>query len=252
MEGFSPFYDSERVAHRRGGCRRGPRSRPLAAGIVVDKSCRVYITNIPLSRIEAEGGNALRSEFERFGPIEAYRLFTDRSGRYVGSAMCTYLNDADAALAVHMVNDKEIEPGIKLSVSISKDHGVILLQQNKDARSHFIHDPQTPFTSMNGGRVQEGGDDARWVHDKYELLEKGEDMDAIFGIKRRHIRGRERGRTMHRSERGGRGRGTEEYNRPLSQEEVEKSFEEYVRQRDEKLGEKTTTEENVIPGATPE
>lgn len=243
MKGFSPTSGS--TAKLTNNIHLEHRGRGNPSGIVVDKGCRVYLSNIPLSRLESEGENVLRSELEAFGPIEAYRLFTDKSGRYVGSALCTYLNDADAALAVYMMNGKELEKDEILHASISKDHGVILLHQNAEKRRNFIRDRPKSF-GVNTALSNESNIESRWVHDKYEQLEKGEDMDDILGFRPRPNRGRGRGYARG-GDRRGRGRGGEQYKRfhQLTQEEVEKSFEEYTNKRNALLGKNHEETENV-------
>lgn len=248
MQGFSPTSDI--TEQLRNDIHRDRRARGHPSGIVVDKGCRVYLSNIPLSRLESEGENALRSELEAFGPIEAYRLFTDKSGRYVGSALCTYLNDADAALAVYMMNGKEVEKDEILQASISKDHGVILFHQNMERRRTFIRDRPNSLEASTA-LPHERNNESRWVHDKYEQLEKGEDMDDILGFRPRPFRGRGRGYGGG-GDRRGRGRGGGEHRRfhQLTQEEVEKSFEEYTNKRNALLGknrEEAENAENHIP-----
>eukprot|EP00796_Vickermania_ingenoplastis_P010525 gene10525-7311_t len=184
MASFSPLTS---MAELKDG--NPQRNRP--SGIVVDKSCRVYITQIPTTRIEKDGGNAMRAEFEAFGPIESYRMFTEKSGRFIGSQM----------------NNKEVEDGAVLQVSISKDHGVILLHQDR-----FGH------TRTQRSRFRDGGADIdgdRWSHDKFEQLADGRAMEEVLGLRTRHSRGR-----------GGRGRGQSRAER------IDAAFEKYIQERD--------------------
>ncbi|KPA86852.1 hypothetical protein ABB37_00901 [Leptomonas pyrrhocoris] len=142
------------------------RSRGLMpTGIVIDKSCRVYVTQIPLERIERDGANAMKAEFEVYGPLESYKMFTDRSGRFVGSALCTYRNPADASMAIYCMDGVEVESST-LHVEPAKEHGVVLLSgssgnssNNRDHSRGFLRD--TRWQSARGGR---GGDGARWLN----------------------------------------------------------------------------------------
>lgn len=142
--------------------------QPLAAqektvGVIIDKSTRVYIREIPVSRIESEGADALKQEFAAFGPIELYQLHRDESGRYTGTGICTYRNPADAKLAIYKLNDVEID-GCVLKVSPAKEHGVILTNQLKR------------YT-----RREKSHEEERWGHDKFEAMQRGEDPFARRG-----------------------------------------------------------------------
>ncbi|CBZ34992.1 hypothetical protein, conserved [Leishmania donovani] len=135
------------------------RSRGVVpTGIVIDKSCRVYVTQIPLERIERDGASAMKSEFEVYGPLESYKMFTDRSGRFIGSALCTYRNPADASMAVYCMDGVEVE-GSTLHVEPAKEHGVVLLSsgssgggngQHRDHSRGFLRDTQRQWG--RGGR----------------------------------------------------------------------------------------------------
>jgi hypothetical protein len=115
------------------------RSRGMTpTGIVIDKSCRVYVTQIPLERIERDGANAMKAEFEVYGPLESYKMFTDRSGRFVGSALCTYRNPADASMAVYCMDGVEVE-GSTLHVEPAKEHGVVLLSSSSSSHNGRDH-----------------------------------------------------------------------------------------------------------------
>ena len=128
----------------------------MPTGIVIDKSCRVYVTQIPLERIERDGANAMKAEFEVYGPLESYKMFTDRSGRFIGSALCTYRNPADASMAVYCMDGVEVE-GSTLHVEPAKEHGVVLLSSSSGGGSHnrdhsrgFLRD--TRWQSARAGR----------------------------------------------------------------------------------------------------
>lgn len=150
------------------------RSRGMTpTGIVIDKSCRVYVTQIPLERIERDGANAMKAEFEVYGPLESYKMFTDRSGRFVGSALCTYRNPADASMAVYCMDGVEVE-GSTLHVEPAKEHGVVLLSgstssnhrsgdgHNRDRSHGFLRD--TRWESQHGGRGGGGAGSGRWLN----------------------------------------------------------------------------------------
>ncbi|KAG5476410.1 hypothetical protein LSCM1_04113 [Leishmania martiniquensis] len=138
------------------------RSRGMTpTGIVIDKSCRVYVTQIPLERIERDGACAMKAEFEVYGPLESYKMFTDRAGRFVGSALCTYRNPADASMAVYCMDGVEVE-GSTLHVEPAKEHGVVLLSSassssggggkgpHRDHSRGFLRDTQRQWG--HGGR----------------------------------------------------------------------------------------------------
>ncbi|CBZ27926.1 conserved hypothetical protein [Leishmania mexicana MHOM/GT/2001/U1103] len=130
----------------------------MPTGIVIDKSCRVYVTQIPLERIERDGASAMKSEFEVYGPLESYKMFTDRTGRFIGSALCTYRNPADASMAVYCMDGVEVE-GSTLHVEPAKEHGVVILSsgcsgggngQHRDHSRGFLRDTQRQWG--RGGR----------------------------------------------------------------------------------------------------
>ncbi|CAJ1028074.1 RNA recognition motif. (a.k.a. RRM, RBD, or RNP domain), putative [Leishmania shawi] len=132
----------------------------LPTGIVIDKSCRVYVTQIPLERIERDGTSALKAEFEVYGPLESYKMFTDRSGRFIGSALCTYRNPADASMAVYCMDGVEME-GSKLHVEPAKEHGVVLLSSGSSGGGNGPHRDHSrgflPDTQRQWGRGGRGG-----------------------------------------------------------------------------------------------
>ncbi|KAG5499550.1 hypothetical protein JIQ42_05023 [Leishmania sp. Namibia] len=222
-------------------------------GIVIDKSCRVYVTQIPLERIERDGASAMKAEFEVYGPLESYKMFTDRAGRFVGSALCTYRNPADASMAVYCMDGVEVE-GSKLHVEPAKEHGVVLLSSGSSGGGKgphwnhsrgFLRDTQRQWG--RGGRwaigehdirnappsdrgaeesglagadgVSPSADSDKWSHDKYQLIAEGKDMDEVLGIRRPH---------QHRG--GARGRGGRIGQR--YGERVDGAFEQYVQERD--------------------
>ncbi|GET89467.1 hypothetical protein, conserved [Leishmania tarentolae] len=139
---------------------KGRNRGAMPTGIVIDKSCRVYVTQIPLERIERDGASAMKSEFEVYGPLESFKMFTDRSGRFIGSALCTYRNPADASMAVYCMDGLEVE-GSTLHVEPAKEHGVVLLSsgssgggngQHRDHSRGFLRDTQREW-----GRDGHGG-----------------------------------------------------------------------------------------------
>ncbi|KPI87217.1 hypothetical protein ABL78_3687 [Leptomonas seymouri] len=141
------------------------RSRGVTpTGIVIDKSCRVYVTQIPLERIERDGANAMKAEFEVYGPLESFKMFTDRSGRFVGSALCTYRNPADASMAVYCMDGVEVDSST-LHVEPAKEHGVVLLS-GSSSKSHNNRDHSRGFlrdTRWQSGRAGRGGG-VRWLN----------------------------------------------------------------------------------------
>lgn len=201
--------------------RRGGAPVEVPVGMIVDKSTRVYIRNIPVSRLEKEGFDTLKAEFAEFGPLELYVLHKDAWGRFTGTAMATYRNPADAKLAIKKMNGADID-GEVLKVNYAKVHGVILANQMRryDKREEEV-------------------EEARWTHDKYEMQRLGVDDERPRG--RGGFRGGFRGGRggEHnggdrggRGFRGGRGRGMSSIDR------VGASFDQYIAQRD---GAVTTT-----------
>lgn len=194
---------------------RGRNGVPMS--LIIDHACRVYITQIPLERIERDGANALRAEFESFGPVESYKMFTERSGRFIGSVLCTYRNPADATAAVQNMNGQTID-GSVLQVSLSRDHGVVLLHRGGAKGRHDSAD------DCDG--------DGKWQHDRYQALMEGGDDDTFNDYAPR--RGGRRGGLR----RGGAGRGINS---------VDEAFEQYIALRDKAAMEanKSTNNNNV-------
>ncbi|KEG08923.1 putative RNA-binding protein, partial [Trypanosoma grayi] len=145
----------------------------IPTSLVIDNTCRVYITQIPLERIERDGANALRAEFEAFGPVESYKMFTEKSGRFIGSVLCTYRNPADASMAVQKMDGMAVDSSV-LKVSLSRDHGVVLLHQSGGkGRRGFDNDDD-----------DDGDDDGdgKWKHDRYHAIIAGAgDDEATTG-----------------------------------------------------------------------
>jgi len=175
---FAPYDDGDRT-HK---------------GLVLDKALRVYFENVSPCQIDRHGSNAMREEFEKFGPIEAFSLFTDRFGRFSGQGICTYRNTADARRAIEGMN-RQVYDGYELQVTVAKEHGVILLEQLQR---------KTAVDSTED----------RWTHDKFEESQRRSEQG--------------RGRGGHRG-RGGRGRGR---GLPQSIQHVESQFEKYTAERD--------------------
>lgn len=200
-------------------------------GIVIDKSTRVCFSNIPLSEIELHGAEALKSHFAKFGPIQRYTLFSDPSGRFLGSGMCTYRNPADAKLAVHQLN-RALFDGLPLTVAFAKEHGVVLTHElqrhaarKAEAEGALLHDPAG---GGEGGATAGTASDAegplvrKWAHDKFQA-----DGDAG---ERSSFRGRGRGMRgggfgCRGGGRGGRGGGQQV-------DRVQEAFDRYVAARD--------------------
>lgn len=215
MASFTPL---EGPADLRNASVKGGRSQ-VPIGIVIDKSCRVYITRIPVERIEREGATTLKAELESFGPIESYRMFTDRSGRFIGSALCTYRNPADASMAVNNLNGQMID-GSPIGVTFARDHGVVLL--------HRVSSTEEGRSGSHRGFLDPSdvdGDDEKWHHDKYELLAQEKDMDEVLGI---------RPSRFGRGRRGYHGRGGRKSFSGESR--IDAEFEKYIRERDGLLG----------------
>lgn len=195
----------------------------VPVGMIVDKSTRVYIKNIPVSRLEAQGFETLKQEFMELGPLELYILHKDPSGRFTGTAMATYRNPADAKLAVQKMNNVDID-GEEIKVSFAKEHGVILANQ------------------MARYEKREEVEEAKWTHDKYEMQRLGGDQPLRGrGFGRGGFRGRggERGRGSFRGGRGGRGGFS-------SVDRVGASFEQYIAKRDEGMS-STSLAESFAP-----
>ncbi|KAF5222365.1 hypothetical protein ECC02_004646 [Trypanosoma cruzi] len=178
----------------------------VSTSIIIDNTCRVYITQIPLERIERDGANALRAEFEAFGPVESYKMFTEKSGRFIGSVLCTYRNPADASAAVQNMNGQQIESSV-LKVSLSRDHGVVLLHRAGPK-------------GRRGNGVDDDEEEGRWQHDQYQALLNGDLEDDTVGSYGYRRGGRRR--------RGGRG----------GIRSVDDAFERYIASRDREAMEK--------------
>ncbi|EKF38756.1 hypothetical protein MOQ_001028 [Trypanosoma cruzi marinkellei] len=178
----------------------------VPTGIIIDNTCRVYITQIPLERIERDGANALRAEFEAFGPVESYKMFTEKSGRFIGSVLCTYRNPADATAAVQNMNGQQIESSV-LKVSLSRDHGVVLLHRAGPK-------------GRRGNGINEGEEEDRWQHDQYQALLNGDLNDDTV-----NSHGYRRGGRRRRGGRGG-------------IRSVDDAFERYIASRDREVMEK--------------
>ncbi|RNF08537.1 putative RNA-binding protein [Trypanosoma rangeli] len=194
---FTPLQEGRAVARR---------DRDFVpTSIIIDKMCRVYVTQIPLERIERDGANALRAEFEAFGPVESYKMFTERSGRFIGSVLCTYRNPADASAAVQNMNGQQIESSV-LQVSLSRDHSVVTLRQ------------AGPKGRYGGGSEEVDGG-GKWQHDQYQaLLEGGSVGGEMVGRYASHHGGRGGGR----GRRGGRS----------GLYGIDEAFERYIASRD--------------------
>ncbi|KAG8346543.1 putative RNA-binding protein [Trypanosoma vivax] len=209
---FTPLADNASSVRRAGmDC-----DEPIS--LIIDNTCRVFISHIPHERIERDGANALRSEFEAFGPVEAYRMFTDKSGRFTGSVLCTYRNPADASAAVQHMNNRELDGGV-LKVSLSRDHGVVLL-----------HNKKNPDRRDSG----EDDGDGKWKHDMYlhdiayhdDARPRGaRGYDDRYG----HPGGGRGNYNSRRGGYGGRGYGRRGGRRPFN---VDEAFERYIASRD--------------------
>jgi cold-inducible RNA-binding protein len=195
--------------------KRGSAPAEVPVGMIVDKSTRVYIKNIPVSRLEKESFDTLKAEFTEFGPLELYVLHKDAWGRFTGTAMATYRNPADAKLAIKKMNGADID-GESLKVNYAKEHGVILANQ------------------MNRYDKREEVDEARWTHDKYEMARLGGDEDRPYAPRGRGFGGRGGFRGGDRGDRGGfrGGRGRGGRGGMSSVDRVGASFDQYISQRD--------------------
>ena len=199
-ENFSPIESSRVRGRGRGrGGRGSAQDREVA--LVIDKSVRVFINNIPSSLIDAQQGNALRDRCEAFGEVDRYTLFTDSTGRYTGSAMCTFVSADSAKLAVETMNHSTVD-GAMLEVSFAKNHGVHLL------------DPK--FQK----KIRPGIEDT-WKNDKFDPDAKPKPLNLDNRGGRGRGRGGDRGR-------GGRGRGGHHLNNaPMTQEELDAELAQY-------------------------
>ena len=175
-------------------------------GLVIDKHVRVHINNIPLDAIEADGEDAMRSDFEAFGTIDRYTLFFDKSGRFNGSAMCTFVSAADAKRAIRALNRKVFDDGTLLTVTQAKEHGAVLASQ-------LQHDQR-----------DRTADNAPWEHDLF-----GRGGKPRFGGRGTERYGRGRG-TEGRGEGrgGGRGRGREPRPEDPTAEALDNMLERYA------------------------
>ncbi len=186
---------------------RAQKSRgEVPIGLVIDKSTRVFIQNIPQSLIEAQGKDALRAQCEAFGEVDRYVLMVDSSGRYNGSAMCTYVRPEDAEVAIKAMHKATVEGNI-LEVCQAKNHGVHLLDQKAqakkgpDASDTWGHDKFNPDAAPKP--LAEDGDLIRKHHRRFNDRGFGRAPDEY----RAAFRGARGGSGFRGGARGGGGRG---------------------------------------------
>lgn len=173
-----------------------------ALGLVIDKSSRVHFSNIPSMILDRDGSDALRTLFEDYGPIERYVLFTDNTGRLTGSGMCTYRNPADAKMAIYRLHDREMEDGTRLGVEMAKEHGVV--------------SADTVRRQLREEKLGEKADEGKWGHDLYESIEQGGRVKGLPGWAVSRYK-----------------EATREQTKRYGNSNVDRQFDEYVRQRDE-------------------
>mmetsp|Transcript_13139 Transcript_13139/g.15081 ORF Transcript_13139/g.15081 Transcript_13139/m.15081 type:complete len:145 (+) Transcript_13139:1-435(+) len=106
-------------------------------------------------------------------------------------------------MAIFKMNQFEVD-GARITASEAKEHGVLLSSQLKR------------YLRREAGSSSDGPHEERWSHDKFEMLQRGEDPFQR--------RGRGRGRGGRGGHRGGRA------------DDTEASFERYISARDEALG----------------
>ncbi|ORC87576.1 putative RNA-binding protein [Trypanosoma theileri] len=221
---FTPFTEGRLDGDNSSGNRRVLRDGDaMPTSLIIDNTCRVYITQIPLERIERDGANALRAEFEAFGPVESYKMFTERSGRFIGSVLCTYRNPADASMAVQNMNDRVVDSSV-LKVSLSRDHGVVLLHQAKPRGRRGFDDDD------------DDDGDGKWQHDQYQAVIQGGSSGGFSDNNyNNNYNNNNRSDSMGRfgARRGGRGRGR--FGAGGRRENVEEAFERYIASRDKEL-----------------
>lgn len=238
---ISEPYTNNTIGRGRGGRGRGrnePREVPL--GMVIDRTSRLHIRNIPQDAIESEGADALKAEFATFGPIDRYVLFSDRTGRFTGAGMATFRNPADARQAVAALHGRQNTDGSKLIVTIAQEHGVVLTRDLNTQRwekreeqvrnNAFIGDEQEeedPNSTLGAkDRSKRGYNaDGSWSHDMFDKMQRGERVRTRGGY---HL-GRNEGPNS-----SGRGRGGNNFGRGGGgfQRAIDNKFEQYIQQRD--------------------
>lgn len=240
------FQQNNRDATNSNG---GGREVPL--GMVIDRTARLHIDNIPLDVIEAEGNEALKSEFAAFGHIDRYVLFSDRTGRFTGGAMCTFRTPADAREALKALNGRANSDGTTLKVKIAAEHGVVLMrdlkrqrweQQEAAARGEGVGENADP-SALPGAdigardRTRKGyNEDGSWSHDVFDRLQRGENVRPRGGY-----RGPDYYANRNNNSNGGNGggfggrcggRGGFRGRGGRGGQSIEDRFEQYIQQRD--------------------
>lgn len=104
-------------------------------GVVIDRSVRVFIKNIPTTLIERFDDKALLEELNSCtdGAVVRYTLLSDRSGRYNGSAMATFKNAHAANTAIKELHGKQMGPSDPpLELEHAREHAVVLQSKVKE------------------------------------------------------------------------------------------------------------------------
>jgi hypothetical protein len=152
------------------------------SAIVVDRTVRVFIRNIPLALIERFDDKALLNELNEAGgagtnSVSRYTLYTNRAGHYTQCAMATFCTAEAANRAIKELNGKVFEDNADkpLYLEHAKEHGVVEQRKLNHAEAerrletepwkHDLYGANTgsasgnfrPFGGGGGGRGAGGG-----------------------------------------------------------------------------------------------
>ena len=169
----------------------GPYRSPFVEkpiGIVTDKKLRVFIANISLDDLENDGEDALRTELEKFGPIDRWTMFINRGGRYTGAGICTFRNAEAASECIKVMNRRHNSDGTMLRVEQCREDGVELAStlQARDRELATLDDGGRwqrgrlpPASTWRGGRGTGGPGRGRGARPTMEDLDAEMDKYAL-------------------------------------------------------------------------
>jgi len=114
---YSPYATTQ---SSRGGGRGGPRQtwdqgNRGAASLNPDENPRVFLDKLPMDWADTE----VRTLLEKQGALKDLRMYSDRSGRYTGKALATFISASGAQAAVQALNGATFE-GSTLVVELTK------------------------------------------------------------------------------------------------------------------------------------
>jgi hypothetical protein len=100
----------------------------ITAAVVTDRTVRVFVKNIPNPLIEQFNDQALLNELQEAsnGGVDRFTMFSDKTGRYTGQAMCTMKSAEAAEMAIQALNGKRFGNEDPLELEHAKDHGVVM------------------------------------------------------------------------------------------------------------------------------